>query len=1140
MSKIAARKASLEPTEHQPQLYFDAKRDMNPYWQSSLFSEVYLKNDVPREYKKIWEHDEIADETSGFFKFYDGFLDLVNKLENSSFESWKEAETVKNWIVPIMVLLGWDTDSKTEDSYYIDNESFTLTEKDKKQTYRPDLLYFDRPKHKGYTQTQNDAEKKVAEARDKKTGVKIVLEAKYWNRLAQKQTDSKKDKKIDDSAVGLGPELQTLKYMEILNLDFGILTDGKTWRLFHKDLSQGVDRRSYSFDLERLRDVALDITTHGNEEKYKHYAKYFYYFFAKQSFVQAESKTTPFVYDVFNYSKKYALTIEEDLKKRFIITMGITCNALMDSCKELKEEIDPTKIRNVAESHIFNVLFIKSCEVRHILPIRSVNYLTVSLHEVIESLDIMKYDPEKDEDDFLVDFKHGLTFGAKNFSYDGYQIFDRFINLYEIIHDGTAKSKDFGFEIEGFKESVFSTSEWTFAKKHKIKNREMIKILFTLNFIESSFSGRKYQQIPYSYFTPRQLGSIYESFLEYNLVEAAYDMIFHKGQWQKANIKSSQVRKLNLVDNHIVEKGKLFFSPNNEDRKMTGSYYTPDYVVKYIVENTLAPLIENRSCKEILELKVCDPAMGSGHFLAGALDFLVSVYRKKWCEENNDDMNELVEETSRMVLDSCLYGVDINSRAVKLAQMSLWLMTACAGKKLERLDDQLKCGDSIESARFDWNEEFSFLKMNNGFNAVIGNPPYVKISSLKRYDHLSNEYTSFAKSGDLYVLFIEKAFNLINGSGRIGFIVPNKFFIVDYGENLRAFLSSKSAVEKIVDFEHHQVFDGAMTYTCILSLTKTPNEKLQYYRLKNFDIETKLALGNIVAQSVKKERLDGQWCFGENKSLNLTDCVLLSDVMETMFQGLATTCDPVYILKKKNGKLFSKYLNAEVSVEKEILKPIYRGKDLGKFNLPANTEFVIFPYLVKRTGDYQPIDIDVFKRDYPRAHDYLSKCREKLDARESGKMLKKKNWHLYSQEHNLGYFESAKIITKVMSKDGSFTLDSAGESYFVGGGTAGGYGLVPKKEYAQHIDLIVAILNSKTIFTFTQKNNSVFNGGYYSYSKKTLNDIPLKIINIDKVLENKIKKVMSEIRENGYSEEKQGKLDELIESLYVTEKKLAA
>ena len=469
MSKTAPRKAAtLTHEPHQQPLYFDAKRDMNPYWQSSLFSEVYLKNDVPREYKKIWEHDEIADETSGFFKFYDGFLDLVNKLEHSSFENWKEAETVKNWIVPIMVLLGWDTDSKTEDSYYVDNESFTVTDKEKKQTYRPDLIYFDKPKHKTYTQNQNASEKKLAEARDKKTGGKIVVEAKYWNRLAQKQTDSKKDKKVDDSAVGLGPELQTLKYMEILDLDFGILTDGKMWRLFHKELSQGVDRRSYNFDLERLQEVALDVTSHGNEEKYKHYAKYFYYFFAKQSFVQGKNTTTPFVHEVFNYSKKYALTIEEDLKKRFIITMGLTCNALKESCIDLKEEMDLATIRNVAESHIFNVLFVKSCEVRHILPIRSVEYVKVSLHEVVESLDGMKFDPEKDEDEFFTDFRHGTTFGGKNFSYDGYQIFDRFINLYEIIHDGTAKSKDFGFEIEGFKESIFSKDEWKFAKKHKI------------------------------------------------------------------------------------------------------------------------------------------------------------------------------------------------------------------------------------------------------------------------------------------------------------------------------------------------------------------------------------------------------------------------------------------------------------------------------------------------------------------------------------------------------------------------------------------------------------------------------------------------------------------------------------------------
>ncbi len=695
--------------ENQIDMALETKRDFNPYWRSSLFSDVYLKNDVPRKYKNFWDHDEISDETSGYRSFYEGFLNLCHELDHESFDSWKEADTVKNWILPIMTLLGWENNSEGRQNSCMDNESFTVLVNGRKQTYRPDLVYFDKPTHKTYTQKEKEFEKKLNEVRDPRTGAKIVVEAKYWNRLAQSSNDKKRITSDEDSASGLGAELQTLKYMDIFNHDFGILTDGKTWRLFHKELSQGMDRRSYDFDLGRLREIALDNLNVESEAKYSSYAKYFYYFFANQSLVKEEtSSKVPFVYEVFEYSKKYAHSIEEDLKKRFIVTMGVACNALKNSCDDQGEDADLEMIRNVAESHLFQILFVKSCEVKHILPIKSGNYIKVSLHEVIESLDVMRFDPDKDWDDYLVECMYGQTFGGKDFSYDGYEIFNRFINLYEVIHDGTSKKYDYGFEIEGFKESIFSKNEWKFAKKHKINNRDMLKILFMLNFIEANISGRKYQQIPYSYFTPRQLGSIYESFLEFKLKEAQTDLIFNKNEWKEGNLNSRKVIEMNLPKDFIVKKGDLFFDTDNDDRKLTGSYYTPDHVVNYIIESSISPLLANiKTSKRLLELKICDPSMGSGHFLSGVLDYLTKLYREMLTSELLDDIDESFTQSARLILDSCIFGVDLNPRAVKLAKMSLWLSTAEPSRKLENLDDQLKIGNSLTT--FQWKKEYKAI-----------------------------------------------------------------------------------------------------------------------------------------------------------------------------------------------------------------------------------------------------------------------------------------------------------------------------------------------------------------------------------------------------------------------------------------------
>jgi type I restriction-modification system DNA methylase subunit len=819
MSRTA--KKTIEQ-DAQPQLIFDAKRDINPFWKSSLFSDVYLKNNVPREYKDLWENDEYGP----FYDFYQGFVDLCIATKHESFEKWKEADTVKNWIVHVMDLLGWENNSEKRSNSYMDNESFTVSENGRKQTFRPDLIYFNKPKHKTYTQKENKSDEKLAEVRDKKTGAKIVVEAKFWDRLAQ-NNDNKKEVKVNDSASGLGAELQTLKYMEIFDHDFGILTDGKTWRLFHKELSKGIERRSFDFDLGNLRELALDLGTHLNEEKFKYYAKYFYYFFAKKSLIEdGESKTAPFVHEVFDYSKKYALSIEDDLKKRFIVTMGIACNSIKHSCEKNNEEVDLEMIRNVSESHLFNILFVKSCEVRRILPISSTQYLRYSLHEIIETIDASGYDPSRDKDDYTREFKY--TF--KSFDWNGYDIFNRIINLYEIIHDGTAKTKDFGFEIEGFKESIFAKNEWKFAKSYKISNADMVDILFNLNFIDSTFKGRRYQQIPYSYFSPRQLGSIYESFLEYKLEIADKDMIFSGGRWKIANLKSKKVKQLNLVDQFVVNEDDLFFSPDNRDRKITGAFFTHENVVVDMVKRTLDKKIEKLKAEDILNIKLCDPAMGSGHFLTGALEYLTKTYREKLSSELNDDIDETFQETARRILDSCLYGVDISPRAVKLAKMSLWLQTAYPGKKLERLNDQLKDGNSFT---FNWEKEFSKIFDGGGFDVVVGNPPY----GAKKFNDIDSELPVFKKyiekeiklkdvvdgkfeNINSFAMFILLSYRIIKNSGQFNLLISDTFRTILSFEKMRSYFVKNKTLKECF-LAPADTFYPAVVHTCSILVDKS-------------------------------------------------------------------------------------------------------------------------------------------------------------------------------------------------------------------------------------------------------------------------------------------------------------------------------
>jgi type I restriction-modification system DNA methylase subunit len=310
-----------------------------------------------------------------------------------------------------------------------------------------------------------------------------------------------------------------------------------------------------------------------------------------------------------------------------------------------------------------------------------------------------------------------------------------------------------------------------------------------------------------------------------------------------------------------------------EVKKAGGVYYTPAYIVEYIVKNTVGKLCEGKSPRQIEKLRILDPACGSGSFLIGAYTSLLD-YHRDWYVSDGPQKHTIeiyqgagehwyltTQEKKRILLNN-IYGVDIDSQAVEVTKLSL-LLKVLEGENQDSLTRQLKiwreralpdlgnnikCGNSLIGPDFyqnqqmkllddedryrinvfDWNSEFPAIfpspsgrgtkgEGNGGFDAVIGNPPYVRIQGFPRnqIEYLTTKYRSAKRNCDLYVSFIEKGFNLLNQHGRLGKIVPNKFFKTDYGENLRELLSERKAVSEIVDFGANQVFD-ATTYTCLL------------------------------------------------------------------------------------------------------------------------------------------------------------------------------------------------------------------------------------------------------------------------------------------------------------------------------------
>lgn len=604
----------------------------------------------------------------------------------------------------------------------------------------------------------------------------------------------------------------------------------------------------------------------------------------------------------------------------------------------------------------------------------------------------------------------------------------------------------------------------------------------------------------------------------------------------------------------LTSGGKARVEEKPEVKKAGGVYYTPTYIVDAIVRQTVGRLLAGKTPRQAERLRICDPACGSGSFLIGAYQYLLD-WHLRWYAENDphrhaSGRNPRLRQTPegwrltvaerKRILTNCIYGVDIDPQAVEVTKLSLLLkvlegetsetlgwaqMKLFHERALPDLDANILCGnaligtdfyagrlklDDAERRRvnaFDWEAGFPQVFAAGGFDAVIGNPPYIRIQTLKEWaplevEHYKATYRAASKGNyDIYAVFVERGLQLLNRQGRLGFILPHKFFNAEYGEPLRRLIAEGRHLAAVVHFGHQQVFSQATTYTCLLFLNKTATDACRFVRVR--DLAAFAAGGGEEdAHDIPARRITAApWNFAGDGGGQLCERLMamparLGDVAH-IFVGLQTSADKVYVLQAlgpaEAGRLPVRDAEGnEWRLEAGILKPFLYKADLPPHARPQASHWLLFPYDLD--GDRaELIAAEAMARRYPEAWRYLQGKSALLKGREGGKW-NHAAWHAFGRTQNLTAFEAPKLVVQVISRRARYAYDAAG-SYFTGGGNGPYYGVRWRDANDRHSLLYLSgLLNSRLLDSCLHRLSTPFRGGYWSYGKRFIERLPIRLI----------------------------------------------
>lgn len=1047
---------------------------LGPYSDRRLFSEHYLEEVLPGLEGFIGL--ELGDVPSR--------LDDLWRSEQSSLPNSNEAQTEERFIKPVLVALGFQWTVQAGVPFHSGRR-------------QPDYALF-------------------ADEAARAAGDALEGRARYGTAVAvadAKRFDRPLDTRVREEGVSEDPVAQIIHYIQITKRPWGILTNGRLWRLYaaEGDLVEGA---CLEIDLVSLIET-------GDPEKLRPFLA----FFGRQAFEKGADGLC-FLDRALTESRSRAVAVGDQLERQVFAAVPMIAQGLLGA-DERTEEALGAGFDN-ALVLLYRLLFCLHGEARGLLPVGNPHYDRYSVRSQALAL--------------ATDRDAGRVFSERSDD-----LYNDLRGLFRIVDGG-----DTALGVNEYNGGLFSASAHPYFEGRFVPDSLLAPALDRLYRVHG-------EMVDYRDLSIRHLGTIYERLLAFRLQEVEGILVLVEDPVAR-KLTGSYFTPEEVVD-VIVQRtlDPVLERKSGEVAQagLSGAEALDALLGLRVVDPAMGSAHFLVSVVAYVALAVANDPSFDVDLDLGELQRLVAercVY--------GVDLNPMAVELARLALwlatvkgdepltflrnlrvGNSLVGADVEglieggetvfahalggdakrllAGAADLEAQASSTATQVRGKdRLERelaqargalqqlADTALDGGFEGSGRLFHWELEFPEVFLDaagrpdpsGGFDAVVGNPPYIRIQDLGRglATWCRRTYKTASGSFDVYLPFIERGIGLLGPNGRLGFIAPNKWLKLEFASRLREWFAEAGLVDEVIDFGDAQVFGGATNYTCILLVDRRGARQLHYRRVPASGHTVGEAMD--VAEATEPEEYEpgdfgaDPWVLavGEDAEvLRVADegSQRLGDVTRQIFQGLITGADPIFIVTDRGRRgdkriVHSSASGRELELESELLKPLASGVDVDPYAFRPLGDLLLFPYV--RDGDVMRLATEQQLGRLPATWEYLREHESTLRGRERGRM-NRDGWWQFGRNQNLGAHDSAKLGVAATVQHLEVAADPGGGIHFHNVRVNG----ILLADDGPSLWTLLALLNSRLLDFYFRRLSVAHANGYFAANKQFIAPLPI-------------------------------------------------